>query len=268
MERGLKKLKLKFSRSPKAIRLQGVSIPGALDRQQHVSGFDQQEYNRAHVLCIGAGGLISSVGPTLVRKGIGALTILDHDEVEASNLNRQFFYRRDIGKNKAIALAHNLQQECTYRTVVIGHPMSLETAIYKELDLSCDVVLVGVDNNPARALAAKFFRQRGIPVIFAAVSADTDHGYVFIQRSVGPCLGCVLPHVAEDGRFPCPAAAAMSDILRVVGAFAGYAVDAVVTSRVCGWNYRAMYLSSGQWDSSNLACQRRNCKLCCSSGIE
>jgi molybdopterin/thiamine biosynthesis adenylyltransferase len=43
-------------------------------------------------VCIGVGGLISHVAPTLVRKGIGALVLLDDDVVEVSNLNRQRFY--------------------------------------------------------------------------------------------------------------------------------------------------------------------------------
>lgn len=64
----------------------------------------------------GVGGLVSNVAPSLVRKGIGALTVLDHDEVEASNLNRQRFYSQDIGLNKAIALVRNLQGESTCGT--------------------------------------------------------------------------------------------------------------------------------------------------------
>src|ERR1700733_235499 len=98
--------------SQTSIRLKGKPIPGAEDRQRKIAGFDQAVYSRSRVLCIGAGGLISHIAPTLVRKGIGAIALLDDDIVEVSNLNRQCFYERDIGSKKAIALAQNLQSEC------------------------------------------------------------------------------------------------------------------------------------------------------------
>src|SRR5437016_3275582 len=85
----------------KSRRYVGRAIPGATDRQQRLAGFDQAVYSNSRVVCIGAGGLISQIAPTLVRKGIGSLTILDDDIVEPSNLNRQRFYVKDLGQNKA-----------------------------------------------------------------------------------------------------------------------------------------------------------------------
>ena len=95
--------------SQTSIRLRGKAIAGAEDRQQKIPGFDQAVFSKSGVLCIGAGGIISQIAPTLVRKGIGRIALLDDDVVEASNLNRQRFYERDLGKNKAFALAENLQ---------------------------------------------------------------------------------------------------------------------------------------------------------------
>jgi hypothetical protein len=86
-----------FTGSPASIELQGTIIPGAEDRQSKIPGFDQGKYSQSRVLCIGAGGLMSNIAPALVRKGIGALTVLDGDVVEVSNLNRQRFYPPDIG---------------------------------------------------------------------------------------------------------------------------------------------------------------------------
>src|SRR5262249_302833 len=142
----------------------------------------------------------------------------DHDVVEASNLSRQRFYEKDIGKNKALALAMNLYDECTAETAVEGHDMTLEEAIEEETDLSCDVAICGVDNNPARVAASRHFRFAGIPVIFAAVSADADHGYLFVQEPEGPCLACVFPDMVNDDRSPCPGTPAVADILQAIGA--------------------------------------------------
>src|SRR6185437_8403790 len=118
-----------------------------LNRQEKIAGFDQEKFSQSHVLCIGAGGLMSNIAPVLVRKGIGRLTILDHDEVEASNLNRQRFYVSDIGQNKAIALVRNLQRECTYSTALTGYAVPFETALQEKIDLGCDLAVCAVDNN-------------------------------------------------------------------------------------------------------------------------
>jgi molybdopterin/thiamine biosynthesis adenylyltransferase len=170
-----------FTDSPISVKLTGRAIPEAEDRQKLIPGFDQERFSKASVVCIGAGGIISHIAPTLCRKGIGKITLLDRDLVEASNLNRQRFYDQDIGKNKALALGQNLQRECITATEICGYRLKLEDAIDRGLNLSCDVAICGVDNNPSRVTASRFFRSRGIPVIFAAVSSDGDHGYVFVQ---------------------------------------------------------------------------------------
>ena len=57
--------------SETSIKLFGAAIPGAQDWQQKIAGFDQSVFSESHVLCIGAGGLIGHIAPTLCRKGIG-----------------------------------------------------------------------------------------------------------------------------------------------------------------------------------------------------
>ncbi len=250
-----------FIASPISIELLGKEIPGAQDRQQKISGFDQKTFSQSSVLCIGAGGINSQIAPTLVRKGIGRITLLDDDLVEASNLNRQRFYTKDVGKNKALALAENLQPECIAQTQIRGIALRLEEAVARGIDLSCDVAICGVDNNPARAFASRYFRARGISVIFCGVSRDADHGYVFVQGREGACIGCLFPDMAEDDRYPCPGTPAIADILQAVGALAVYAADALLMGRPRTWNYRRISLSDGALDGASLVLVRQGCRL-------
>jgi molybdopterin-synthase adenylyltransferase len=238
MAKELKRMRRLFTGSGTSINLRGKAVPGAEDRQRRIPGFDQEIFSRSHVLCIGAGGIISQIAPTLVRKGIGRITLLDDDLVEASNLNRQRFYRKDIGENKAIALARNLQPECIVATEIQGYAVRLEEAIARGMHLACDVAVCGVDNNPARVAASRYFRSQQMPVIFVAVSRDADHGYVFVQEKAGPCIACLFPDIANDDRFPCPGTPAIGDILQAAGAIAVYAVDSLLTGRPRCWNYR------------------------------
>lgn len=62
------------------------------------------------VAIIGCGGLGSNVAEMLVRSGVGRLTLVDFDTVDERNLNRQFFFRDQIGMPKVIALAENLRR--------------------------------------------------------------------------------------------------------------------------------------------------------------
>ena len=242
-------------------RYVGQAIPGATDRQQRVAGFDQAVYSKSGVVCIGAGGLISQIAPTLVRKGIGAVTILDDDVVEPSNLNRQRFYAKDLGHNKAYALVENLVAECVHNTILTAYPLLVEEVIDSGIDLRCDVAICGVDNNPARIAASKYFRELRIPVIFTAVSADADHGYVFVQEDKGPCFGCLFPNAVDSRSYACPATPAIADILQAVGALTVYAVDTCLVDRPRKWNYRRMFLSDGQWNTGIVINTRGDCKL-------
>ena len=63
----------------------------------------------ATVAVAGCGGLGSNAAVTLVRSGVGGLILVDHDAVELSNLNRQHYFQRDVGRPKVEALADHLR---------------------------------------------------------------------------------------------------------------------------------------------------------------
>ncbi len=255
-------MRLTFTGSRTSISLRGRAIPGALDRHEQIPGFDQEVFSRGRVVCVGAGGIISQITPTLVRKGIGRIVLLDDDIVEPSNLNRQRFYTKDLGKNKAVALAKNLLPEATAPTEIIGRAARIEDAAAVGIDLACEVAVCGVDNNPARTFASRYFRARGTPVIFAAVSRDADHGYVFVQERGGPCIVCLFPDMLDDDRYPCPGTPAVADILQVVGAFCVYAIDTVLMTRCRTWNYRRVSLSDWTLDGGSMIPERARCRIC------
>jgi molybdopterin/thiamine biosynthesis adenylyltransferase len=250
-----------FTVSRTSIRLKGAAVPGAEDRQRKIPGFDQGIFSKSRVLCIGAGGIVSQIAPTLVRKGIGSIVLLDDDVVEASNLNRQRFYIKDVGRNKALALAENLLPECIAETEIVGVPLRLEEAIARQIDLTCNVAICGVDNNPARVAASRYFRAHGVPVVFTAVNLTGDHGYVFVQEAFGPCIACLSPDIVNDDRYPCPGTPAIADILQAVGSLAVYASDTLLMNRPRAWNYRRISLSDGSQDGSAQISARLDCPI-------
>src|SRR4029077_17853552 len=194
-------------------------------------------------------------------KGIGGITPLGDELVETSNLNRPRFFIKKVGRNKDRAHAENLVPECIVETQIQGIPLRLEEAIASDVDLSCAVAIVGVDNNPALVAATRYFRATPVPVIFVAVSVTGDHGYIFVQAKDGPCLGCLFPDMAADDRYPCPGTPAIADILQGVGSLAVYAVDTLVMNRTRFCNYRRLSLSDCTLDGGSQIPVRIGCEM-------
>ena len=239
------------------------------DRQARIPGFNQGKLDSATIVLIGAGGLGGEIGEGLVRKGVGRIKILDSDVVEPSNLNRQFFFRENLYKNKAISLAENLSYFGFGKTTLYGYPYSFEEALALNIDLNCSAAVVGVDNNPCRVYAASYFLKRKIPVVFTAVSEEGNSGYVFIQESKQdyPCFGCLHPLAVEEVksgilRYPCPNTPAIKDILKTISGLVIYSVDTLIMPRMREWNYRVIYLDGSIPSGSAIIKRRQGCLIC------
>ena len=245
------------------------------DRQIQISGFDQEKLTSATIVLIGAGGLGGEIGEGLVRKGAGKINIFDADVVEPSNLNRQFFFKENLYKNKAISLAQNLAHFGFGKTTLCGYPYTLEEATALNINLTCSVAIIGVDNNPCRIHASSYFLKRKIPVIFTAVSEDGNSGYVFIQESKegSPCFGCLNHSAVEEIqqgilRYPCPNTPAIKDILKTVGGPVLFAVDTLIMSRKRTWNYRVIFLDGSIPSSTAFLERKEGCLICGDKGEE
>ena len=250
--------KCKVVRTPR-LAFKGVSVT---DRQERAPGFLQKRLSSATIGIIGAGGLGGEVAEGLVRKGVGTIWITDHDTVDPTNLNRQRFYRRDIGHNKAICLARNLRREGTSGTTIIAYPCTFQRAIQQGADLSADIIYCGVDNSATRLYVARYSLQHSIPVVFSAVDALARAGYVFVQEPEGACLACLFPHILTDDRQPCPATPAVKDILKSVGGVALYAIDSLLMRRARAWNYFFLDLSGLTPPVVRRQSIRERCSLC------
>jgi molybdopterin/thiamine biosynthesis adenylyltransferase len=236
-------------------------IAGVSDRQSLLPGFDQRALERARIILVGAGGIGSEVAEGLVRKGAGELVIYDHDVVELSNLNRQHFFRRDIGGGKAVCLAENIARHATCGTVIHGYGCGFQDAVALGHKLRADVVVCGVDNSQARVAVSEYYRALGVPVIFIAADYAAENGYVFVQEPGGPCFGCAFPDCLEKRKAPCRVPA-VKDILKVTGGLGLYAVDSLLMPRKRGWNYRNIHLA-GFAPSLELSLPvSKNCPLC------
>lgn len=245
---------------------------GVADRQSRIPGFSQEKLADRAILCAGAGGIMSPIGETLARKGVGLLIICDDDTVEPSNLNRQKFYKSDLWHNKAVCLARNLRKESFLGTVTMGIPVKVMEAVRSGLVPHFDCIISGIDDELAREEIAEYALSEGVPVITTAVSGDGDGGYVHIQKPGAACWGCSFPRKRRlrddlaNYRAPCPGTPAIKDILLIVAGTAVYALDTLFMERPISWNYREFHLAGFMPDLVRRDERRPGCQLCGASG--
>jgi sulfur carrier protein ThiS adenylyltransferase len=92
----------------------------------------------------GAGGLGSNCAEALVRCGIGQLVVADFDVVSESNLNRQFYFRDQVGMKKTEALEINLKR-VDPAAVLEMYPVRITADNVGDLFADCDVVVEAFD---------------------------------------------------------------------------------------------------------------------------
>lgn len=240
------------------------SLHSVTDRQELIPGFNQKALSEAEIVLIGAGGINSVIGYGNARKGVGCQKIFDDDEVETTNLNRQFFFERDIGKPKGEQLAINLAIHAFCGTEFAGYGLSFQDALaFDPQALKGDIAVVGVDNGQTRVDTSVFYREAGIPVIFIAVDLVGQSGYVFVQESKPDtaCFGCKFPKTLNSQKAPCRTAAVI-DILQVVGGIAGFSVNSILMNRKRNWNYREFHIAGFAPDVQLIVEKIKNCPLC------
>jgi len=111
-------------------------------------------YDALKTKCVGiagCGGLGSNCAMSLARVGIGRLVIADFDVVSESNLNRQYFFRDQIGKLKAYALQENLLR-VSPALKVNAFDLRLCSNDILEVFSDCDVIVEAFDQAKAKQM--------------------------------------------------------------------------------------------------------------------
>ena len=132
----------------------------------------------------GAGGLGSNCAMHLVRSGVGRLVIADFDTVNESNLNRQFFFRDQVGRMKVEALKENLLRinpECDIKAVAV----KLDSHNVRDVFAGCNVVVEAFDSAEAKAMMAMAFAKGHVPLVTASGLAGWGRSNAVRLRRIG-----------------------------------------------------------------------------------
>ncbi len=180
---------------------------------REVGGPGQQKLKAARVLIVGAGGLGSPAALYLAAAGVGTLILVDPDQVDRSNLQRQILYSEaDVGRPKAEAAADRLAQ-LNSNIFVAGFARAFDNSTADELCRGVDLVLDGTDDFHVRYVVNAACVEHKKPLVSGAIGRWTGQVGVFGAR---PCYRCLVPEIPPDAET-CVAVGVVGALAGVVG---------------------------------------------------
>ena len=178
----------------------------------------QERLKAAKVLLIGAGGLGSPVALYLAAAGVGTIGMVDFDNVDFSNLQRQILhFTPDVGQPKLQSAAAKLtaiNPQLNFKP----HPTRLTSANALAIIRDYDLVVDGTDNFPTRYLvndACVLLRKSNV---YGSIYRFEGRASVFAPHLGGPCYRCWYPEPPPAGQVPnCAEAGVLGVICGIIG---------------------------------------------------
>lgn len=179
----------------------------------------QQRILDGHALIIGAGGLGSPVALYLGSAGVGHITVVDHDTVDTTNLQRQIAHTTDrVGQNKVDSIAQAIHAINPDAQVT---PMATraDAALLDRLVAQADVVVDCSDNFATRhAINAACVRHRKPLVSGAAIRFDGQLAVYDARDEKSPCYACVFPPDDALEETRCATMGVFAPLVGIIGA--------------------------------------------------
>lgn len=161
----------------------------------------QKKLKAARVLLIGTGGLGSPLSLYLAAAGIGRIGLVDFDQVDYSNLQRQVIYSvRDVGRPKLEAAKDRIL-EINPNVQVDSYEARLSSQNALDIIKNYDVVVDGTDNFPTRYLVNDACVLLGKPNVYGSIFRFEGQVSVFDSK-LGPCYRCLYPEPPPPGLVP------------------------------------------------------------------
>jgi molybdopterin/thiamine biosynthesis adenylyltransferase len=173
----------------------------------------------SHALVLGAGGLGSPVALYLGTAGVGRITLIDHDAVDLTNLQRQIAHTLErVGRPKAESARDAvaaINPDVLVRPLVLkADPQALD-----ELVPQADVVIDCSDNFAARQMLNRACVAHGKPLVSgAAIRFDAQVTVFDPRRPDSPCYACVFPPDQEVEETACATMGVFAPLVGIVGA--------------------------------------------------
>ncbi len=161
----------------------------------------QKRLKNAKVLVIGAGGLGSPALLYLAAAGVGTLGVVDFDDVDESNLQRQIIHgHSDVGQPKALSAKRAIAETNPLVEVVV-HQERLDNDNVFDIFGGYDLIVDGTDNFATRYLVNDASVLLEKPYVWGSIYRFDGQASVF-WADHGPCYRCLYPEPPPPGMVP------------------------------------------------------------------
>ncbi|MFC7462461.1 HesA/MoeB/ThiF family protein [Hydrogenophaga defluvii] len=178
----------------------------------------QERLLASHALVIGAGGLGSPVALYLASAGVGHITLMDHDTVDATNLQRQIAHTlARVGMAKA-ASAREAMSAINPDPQINTVLQRADATLLDQLVPQAQVVLDCTDNFATRHAINRACVRHGVPLVSgAAIRFDGQLAVYHPRGGNSPCYACVFPESEDMEEVRCATMGVFAPLVGIVG---------------------------------------------------
>lgn len=182
-------------------------------------GVDGQErVSQSHALVVGAGGLGSPAALYLASAGVGQITLIDHDVVDVTNLQRQIAHTQDrVGQLKVESLKKAIEQ-INPEVQVQCIAQRADSVLLNQHVALADVILDCTDNFETRHAINLACVQHNKPLVSgSALRMDGQIAVYDIRQSQAPCYACVFPPTQQFEETRCATMGVLAPLVGIIG---------------------------------------------------
>ena len=178
----------------------------------------QEKVSASHALIVGAGGLGSPAALYLASAGVGHLTLVDHDHVDVTNLQRQIAHTEArVGQLKVESLKNAIGQiNPEVKVTALGQ--KAEALLLNSLVPTVDLVLDCTDNFETRHAINLACVTHAKPLVSgSALRFDGQLAVYDTRQATAPCYACVFPPQQKFEEVRCATMGVLSPLVGVIG---------------------------------------------------
>jgi molybdopterin/thiamine biosynthesis adenylyltransferase len=216
------------------------------------------------VLVIGAGGLGAPALLYLSAAGVGTIGVVDDDQVETSNLQRQVIHTGDRVGQPKVRSAEVAMRALNPFVQVEPFQRRLTEENADALFADYDLILDGSDNFDTRYLANRTAARLGKPLIAAAITQWEGQISLYDPARGGPCYACVFPNRPAPGMVPtCAEAGVAAPLPGVLGTMMALEAVKAITGAGDSLRGRLMIYDGLHGETRTITVKRRpDCPVC------
>lgn len=224
----------------------------------------QEKLLASHALVIGAGGLGSAAAPYLAAAGVGHITLMDHDHVDLTNLQRQIMHAESTVGQSKVASGKQFLQHLNSGIQVETIQAKANSPLLDELLPAVDIVLDCTDNFSTRQLINASCVKHRKPLVSGSALRFDGQVSIFDPRNLAsPCYACIFSPDEQFEEVSCSSMGVFAPLVGIIGTMqAAQALQVLIgfgeplVGRMLLWNARTT-----QIDEIKIA-RNTECSVC------